>query len=135
TACTTDLELPVMVYRYNKANCQLIVKHFDQRCEENGLVENQIVVRGNTLKNQMLGKSADQVPWLSNLPYGIIDAKYKYEGNEIKAAIKATRSIAVSLIAKGKEMVKIKELEQELNADNQFNALLLNLLHDLPSFD
>ncbi|GAA5022080.1 hypothetical protein GCM10011506_01620 [Marivirga lumbricoides] len=135
TACSTDMKLPVMIYRYNETNSPLIVQHFDQRCMENGLVDNQIVVRGNALKNQMLGKSADQVPWKSDLPYRIIDAKHKFEGNEIKAAIKAIRSIVVVLIGRGKEMTDIKELEQELKTDNQFNARLLNLLHDLPSFD
>lgn len=135
TACVADMEIPVMIYRYNEANSPIIVQHFDQHCEESGLEDNQIVVRGNALKNQMLGKSADQEPWKSDLPNRVIDARYKYEGNEIKAAIKAIRSIAVSLIAKGKEMVDIKALEQELKTDNQFNALLLNLLHDLPSFD
>ena len=45
------------------------------------------------------------------------------------------RTIAVSLIAKGQDVVKIKELEWELKTDNQFNAQLLNLLHDIPSFD
>lgn len=135
TASKNDMELPVMIYRYNETNSPLIVQHFDQRCAEIGLEDNQIVVRGNALKNQMLGKSAEQVPWKSDLPYRVIDAKHKYEGNEIKAAIKEIRSIAVLLIAKSKEMVDIKELEQELKTDNQFNALLLNLLHDLPSFD
>jgi superfamily I DNA/RNA helicase len=135
TACTIDKQLPVTVYRYNKTNSPLIVQHFDRNCAEKGLENNQIVVRGNALKNQMLGKSADQEPWKSNLPYQIIDARHKYEGNEIKAAIKAIRSIAVSLIAKGKGVVEIKEMEQELKTDNHFNARLLNLIHDLPSFD
>ncbi|UJH90571.1 UvrD-helicase domain-containing protein [Antarcticibacterium sp. 1MA-6-2] len=135
TTCNNDIGLPVMVYRYNKTNSPLIVQHFDQLCEESRLEDNQIVVRGNALKNQMLGKSVDQVPWKKDLPYRIIDAKHKYEGNEIKAAIEAIRSIAVLLIAKGKEMVDIKELEQDLKTNNRFNALLLNLLHDLPSFD
>lgn len=135
TACTNDLQLPVTIYRYNQHNSPLIVQHFDRRCSESGLEYNQIVVRGNSLKNQMLGKSADQEPWKSNLPYRIIDARHKYEGNEIKEAIKAIRSIAVSLIAKGKDMVEIKQLEQELKTDNHFNALLLDLLHNLPSFD
>ena len=135
TACATDKELPVIVYRYNEINSPLIVQHFDQHCVESGLEDNQIVVRGNALKNQMLGKSADQEPWKSNVPYRIIDARYKYEGNEIKAAIKAIRSTAVLLIAKGEDMADIKELELELKTDNQFNALLLNLLHELPSFD
>ncbi|NJY62839.1 ATP-dependent helicase [Salinimicrobium sp. CDJ15-81-2] len=135
TACNTDIQLPVMVYRYNETNSPLIVRHFDQCCKESRLKDNQIVVRGNALKNQMLGKLADQFPWKRDLPYRIIDAKHKYDGNEIKAAIKAIRSIAVLLIAPGKEMVDIKKLEKDLKTNNQFNALLLNLLHDLPSFD
>lgn len=135
TACTSDKQLPVIVYRYNQTNTPLIVQHYDRYCAEKGLVNNQIVVRGNALKNKMLGKSANQEPWKSNLPYQIIDARHKYEGNEIKAAIKAIRTIAVSLIGKGKGMVEIKEMEQELKTDNHFNARLLSLLHDLPSFD
>jgi superfamily I DNA/RNA helicase len=135
TACTIDKQFPVTVYRYNKTNPPLIVQHFDRNCAEKELEDNQIVVRGNALKNQMLGKTADQEPWKIDLPYQIIDARHKYESNEIKAAIKAIRSIAVSLIAKGKGVVEIKEMEQELKADNHFNARLLNLIHDLPSFD
>lgn len=135
TACTSDKQIPVIVYRYNKTNPPLIVQHFDRYCAEKGLENNQIVVRGNALKNQMLGKSADQEPWKISLPYQIIDARHKYEGNEIKAAIKVIRTIAVSLIAKEKSMVEIKEMENELKTDNHFNARLLNLLHDLPCFD
>lgn len=135
TACPTDRKLPIFVYRYSKTNSPLIVQHFEQFCLKNGLEKNQIVVRGTALKNKMLGKSADQVPWKSNLPYLLIDARYQYEGNEIKTAIKTMRTIAVSLIAKGQDVVKIKELEWELKTDNQFNAQLLNLLHDIPSFD
>lgn len=135
TACTIDMELPVIVYRYSQTNSPLIVQHFDQLCAKNELKKKQIVVRGNALKNQMLGIKSDQEPWKSNLPYRVIDARQKYEGNEIKDAIKTIRSIAVSLIAKGKDMVEVKELEQELKTNNQLNAVLLNLLHDLPTFD
>lgn len=135
TACTVDKGLPVLVYRYNETNTPLILKHYDQLCRENELEDNQIVVRGNALKNQMLGKEADQKPWKGDLPYRIIDARHKYEGNEIKEAIKTMRSIAVSLIGRGEDHVDVKMLEQELKTDNQFNAKLFHLLHELPSFD
>lgn len=135
TACITDKHLPIVVYRYNQSNSPLIVKHFDQYCTNNGLENNQIVVRGNKLKNQMLGKSAEQEPWKCKLPYRVINARHKYEGNEIKGAINEMRSIAVSLIAKGKDIADVKELEQELKTNNQFNSTLLELLHDLPSSD
>jgi DNA helicase II / ATP-dependent DNA helicase PcrA len=134
SACTNDRQLPIIVYRYNQTNSPLIIQHFDKYCVDNGLERNQIVVRGNTLKNQMLGKAVDQEPWKSHLPYRLIDARHKYEGNEIKEAISEMRSIAVSLIAKGKDIVVVKELEQELKTNNQFNSTLLDLLHDLPNF-
>ena len=133
SACKFDRRLPIIVYRYNQNNSFRIVQHFDQYCANNGLRNNQIVVRGNALKNQMLGKLADQEPWKSNLPYRLIDARHKYEGNEIKDAISEMRSIAVSLVAQGKDIADVKELEQELKSDNHFNATLLELLHDLPS--
>lgn len=135
TTCKFDKQLPVILYRYNKMNSTLIVQHFDRYCSEKGLENNHIVVRGNALKNQMLGKSADQEPWKSKLPYQIIDARHKYECNEIKTAINAIRAIAVLLLSNGKSMVEIKEKEKEFESDNHFNARLLNLLHDLPSFD
>ena len=134
TGCTEDKRIPVFVYRYNSTNVPLILKHFDHLCKENELNKNQIVVRGNTLKNQMLGKKTDQFPWKSLLPYQIIEACYKYEGNEIKEAIKIMRTICVNLIARGKEYEDVKILEKELKNDNQFNATLLSMLHDLPDF-
>ena len=135
SACITDRQLPIVVYRYNQTNMPLIVKHFDKHCTYNCLEKRQIFVRGNALKNQMLGKAADQEPWKSKLPYRVIGARHKYEGNEIKGAMKDIRSIAVSLIANGCDIADVKDLEQDLKTNHQFNATLLNLLHDLPSFE
>lgn len=134
TACTEDKEIPVFIYRYSSTNTPFVLQHFDNLCQSNRLNNNQIVVRGNKLRNKMLGKQVDQVPWKSELAYRIIEARQKYEGNEIKEAIKIMRSISVSLIGHGKEYIEIKELEQELKTDNHFNAKLLNILHDMPNF-
>ncbi len=135
TACPEDKEIPVTIYSYSSTNTPHIVQHFDQLCQSNGLEKNQIVVRGNALKNRMLGKEADQVPWKSGLPYRIIEARHKYEGNEIKEAVKTIRSIAVSLVGQGKEYAELRELELELKTDNQFNAIMLGILHDMPNFN
>lgn len=135
TTCVEDKKIPVCIYRYNSTNTPLIVQHFDHLCQKYFLKNNQIVVRGNTLKNQMLGKQADQAPWINWIPYKVIEARHKFEGNEIKEAIKLMRSIVVPLIGQGKEYVEIKEIEQELKVDNHFNAKLLYILHELPNFD
>lgn len=134
TACIDDRGIPIFVYQYSSTNTPKIVQHYDQLCQQYGLVDNQIVVRGNALKNKMLGKEANQKPWKSWLPYKLIEARHKYEGKEVKEAIKAIRSITVSLLGQGKEYVEIKELEQELKSDNLFNAMLIEALHDMPSF-
>ena len=134
TACMNDRGLPIFIYRYNVTNTPLIVQHYDQLCQNNGLEDNQIVVRGNALKNQMLGKQADQEPWKNGIPNKLIEARHKYEGNEIKETIKTLRSIAVSLSGAGKEYNEIKELERELTTNNLFNAKLLESLHDMPCF-
>lgn len=135
SACEEDREIPILVYKYTDTNSAIIVQHFDKQCQNYGLTNNQIVVRGNTLKNQMLGKEAEQRPWKSMIPYHLIEAKNQYLGNEIKAAIKTIRAIAATLKSPGAEFHGLKELESSLKYDHLFNALLLETLHNLPKFD
>lgn len=135
STCDNDRRIPVLVYKYDETNTPLIVEHFDDQCKANGLTNNQIVVRGNSLKNQMLGKEADQQPWRISIPYDIIEARNQYTGIEIKEAIKTIRTIAVSLKLPSGDFHELKELENNLKYDHSFNALLLEILHGIPSFD
>ena len=135
SACEEDREIPIVVYKYTDTNSAIIVQHFDKQCQNYGLTNNQIVVRGNALKNQMLGKEAEQKPWKSWIPYLIIEVKNQYLGNEIKAAIKTIRTITVKLKYPDAGFHESKELENSLKDDHLFNALLLETLHDLPKFD
>lgn len=135
TACPVDKSIPIYIYKYNETNSSLIVEDFDKQCKNYGLVHNQIVVRGKSLKNKMLGRTADQKPWKNDTPYSLIEAKNRYLGNEIKDAIKIIRSTVVTLIAPYTEYHEIKAFEKELKYDHHFNALLLEVLHETPSFE
>lgn len=131
----SDRTFPIHVYKYSGTNSSEIVNHYDKRCKTYGLINNQIVVRGNALRYQMLGKQADQFPWKTQTPYKIIEAKNQYSGNEIKEAIKTIREVAISLILPNSDYHARGDLLQSLKNDHIFNALLLDVINSLPSFD
>lgn len=135
SVCEKDREIPIIVFKYTDTNSPLIVKHFEDLCHYYGLKQNQIVVRGNALKNKMLGKEADQKPWKSPLPDKIINAKNCFEGKEVRDAVKLMREIAVLLKLPKADYHERKDKEIELRNDNQFNARLFTTLKKMPSFD
>lgn len=126
---------PVLIYRYTDDNISHIVSDFDTRCQQFGFQDNQIVVRGNSLKNKMLGKIADQNPWNNGNPYIVIEAVNKFEGKEIKEAVRLIREVYISLKFSGADYHQVKELEQRIKVDPQINGLLLQTLHLVPSFN
>jgi superfamily I DNA/RNA helicase len=131
----SDRIFPIHIYKYSGTNSSEIVNHFDRLCKTYILTNNQIVVRGNSLKNQILGKQADQSPWKSLTPYKLIEAKNQYNGNEIKVALRTIREVAISLILPKSDYHERANLLQSLKNDHKFNALLLEVINSLPSFD
>lgn len=133
---TIDKGIPILIYRYSPINTPGIVKHFDALCIHHNLnSNNQIVVRGNTLKNHLLGKATDQEPWKSALPYGLIEAKNHLESRAIKEAINLMREILVKLMRPDAGYHHHKELLVEIKSDHKINSELLSILQTLPSFE
>jgi len=126
---------PILVYKYSSDNFQTIINHYETLCSERKYHNNNIVVRGNSLKSRLLGKTTEQRPWSIDLPKEIITAKNKYLGNDIKNSINEIRAIAVKLIFNDVDYHRLKEIERELKEDYLFNSLLFEILHDLPSFN
>jgi hypothetical protein len=130
---TNDRQIPITVYKYTETNTPLIVRHFDQLCKTHGLVNNQIVVRGNDLKDKMLGKTAEQKPWGSEIPYELIQAKHLYLQNEIKDAIKILRKLAIHILCPNFDYHQFRDAEQGLKSDHNSNSLFLEILSDMPN--
>jgi superfamily I DNA/RNA helicase len=124
-----DRRIPIIVYKYDEANSPSIVTHFENLCRSQGLEHNHIVVRGNALRNKMLGKEADQKPWKSPLPEMVIEAKNLFEGKDIKSAIELMREIAIVLLLPGSDYHEKKAMVKD---DYQFNAHLLCTLKLIP---
>ena len=125
----------VIVYKYSSNNHQLIIKHYDDYCSTKKHLNSCIVVRGNSLKDSLLGKKLEQRPWGTELPKDIIYAKNLYISGDIKNAIKEIRAISIQLIYTDTSDYHIlKEIEKEKSVDPHFNSLMITILNELPDF-
>jgi len=130
-----ELDDSIVIYKYNNINHQQIIKHFDNCCSEYKYLKSCIVVRGNSLKDLLLGKKAEQRPWGIELPKSIIYAKNLYLGGDIKNAIKEIRTKCIRLIySKISDYHSLKEIEKEKSVDPSFNSLMITILAELPDF-
>ena len=127
-------EIPIIIYKYNANNAPDIIKHYDNLCKTLNFRKNHIVVRGNSLKNKMLGKDGDLEPWKNNISYKILLAHTQFQGNEIKEAVNTMRGIYVNLKYSDIDYQTQKEIEQGIKYNHEYNSLFMNTLHNLPSF-
>lgn len=130
-----DDDLPLHIIKYDSANYSDAIGKYEKLCVDNGFTSNNILVRGNTLKNSLLGKETNYSPWNDSLPYLLIESRIHLQSNEIKEAVKKVRRIVIGLFSPDISFADLKEKEQELKNDKQTNASIFNLIRGLPSFD
>lgn len=131
----TPTDLPVYIIKYDNGNYADAISKYEKICITNGFSSNNILVRGNTLKNLLLGKENNYSPWSNSLPYLLIESKIHLQSNEIKEAIKKVRRIIIELFNPDISFTDLSEKEQELKNDKGTNASIFNLIRGLPSFD
>lgn len=130
-----ELEESIIIYKYSTNNHQSIIKHYDNTCAEKNYINSCIVVRGNSLKNALLGNKAEQRPWGTELPKNIIYATNLYLSGDIKNSIKEIRKICIQLIhSEITDYHKLKEIERENSTDPNFNSLMITILNEMPTF-
>jgi len=128
-------DLPLHIIKYDNADYADAIDKYEKLCVENNLASNNILVRGNTLKNSLLGKETKYSPWNTSLPYLLIESKIHLQSNQIKEAVKKVRRIVIGLFSPNISFADLKEKEQELKNDKGTNAAIFNLIRGLPSFD
>lgn len=128
-------DLPLHIIKYDIANYENAVGKYEKLCIENNFVSNSILVRGNSLKNSLLGKETNFSPWNTSLPYLLIESFIHLQSNEIKEAVKKVRRIVIGLFSPDISFPDLKEKELELKNDKETNASIFNLIKGLPSFN
>lgn len=125
----------VIIYKYSENNIQSIIKDYETLCSTNSFEKNNIVARGNSLKNKLLGKTKEEKPWKIELPKEIITAKNRFLGNDIKNSITEIRNISIRLLNPESDYHQLKEIERDSKEDHHFNSLLFEILNELPGFE
>lgn len=131
----TPADLQLHIIKYDSANYKDAISKYEKLCIDNEFVSNNILVRGNTLKNSLLGKETNYSPWNTSLPYLLIESRIHLQSNEIKEAVKKVRRIVIGLFSPDISFADLKEKERELKNDKGTNASIFNLIRGLPSFD
>lgn len=132
SACESDLNEPILVYRYKTDDRSDIVSHFEEYCTNKGFSKNKVVVRGNSIRNKMLGRDAQQRPWHNQLAYELIAAKIEYDDKNLKEAINIARNIVIRLENTGISLVELGHLRAELKSDYLYNARIIKFVEGLP---
>jgi DNA helicase II / ATP-dependent DNA helicase PcrA len=127
-----DDQFPINIYRYNRSNISQVIDHFEAQCIQNNLLRSQIVVRGNSFKDKLLGKEITANPWKEPFPSLLLESKFHFELHEIKEAINSLRKHLCKLIHAKESYSKLRELENEYAQNIEFNAKLYTTLHEIP---
>lgn len=128
-----DLDIPIKVYKYTSVNPAQIVQHFEETCKANNFKDSHIVVRGNSLKDQMLGNTAAIDPWKTSYPSRLLRIRHHFESNEIKDAVNELRRFILQLLNPNADYSTLKDQVQEVEGDYIFNGKLFSFLYKIPS--
>lgn len=132
SACTTDLEESILIYKYKSDDRGDIIGHFEEYCSNKGFGKLKVVVRGNSMRNKMLGRDAQQRPWHNQLAYDLIAAKIEYDDRNLKEAINIARNIIIRLENRGLSFVDFGHLRADLKTDYLYNARIIKFVEGLP---
>lgn len=124
-------ELAVIIYKYAAGDESKVVDLWKGKIS--GKYEsNNVLVRGNALKNQLLGVFSSKIePWESDVPYLLFQAVCELNRKEIKKAVSTFRK-AIPYIEGIKEYYDIKERERELFDEHATNGLIFEVLKSCP---
>lgn len=134
-----DMNIPVIVYKYNRSNISLVLKDFFDRCNHHGLKNCHVLARGNNSLHKYIGKSEKMEYWKSKIPYMLIKAILCKEDSHYPSAIRDMLWIKAEFLFDKHEIEKKKQYVNNCMEDYRERASMIRLLDELPelseSFD
>ena len=129
-----DLNIPIIVYKYNDDNIRDIINDFNRRCDEHGQEKRAVLARGLTKCKQLAGiKDLKFKYWKSEIPYMLIDAVFAFEDNDMDVAFRKVRQV-LGILKHGDDHEARKNYIHEIELSVDFNTRIYCFIKQIPSF-
>ena len=128
-------DLPLHLLKYGTGTHSDAISKYENLCKTHSFQINRILVRGNSMRNNLLGCPDDFKPWNLPLPYILVESKIHLESSEIKVSIRNIKRLIISLINPNFNFQELKDSEELLQNDHILHASLFSLIRGLPNFD
>lgn len=130
-----DMNIPVVVYKYDKTNINVVIHDFMSKCQARGLSNCHILTRGKGLIRSVHGVTEDLKYWKSIIPYLLIKAVNDKLENKYPNAIKHLLHVYAELKYASGQVSEKREFVKNGCDDISMRANMIELLSKLPSMD
>lgn len=128
-----DLNIPIIVYKYDDDNIRDVIRNFYQECDARGQKKRIVLARGTNKCKQLSGiKDLKFRYWKSEIPYLVIDAIFAYEDNEIDLAFRKIRQV-LGLLKHGDNHEARRAFIHEIEHNIAYNTKIICFIKRIPS--
>ena len=129
-----DMNLPIIVYKYNDDNIRDIINDFNRRCNEYGQEKRVVLARGLTKCKQLAGvKDLKFKYWKSEIPYLLIDAVFAFDDNDMDAAFRKVRQV-LGMLKHSDDHEARRIFIQDIERSIDYNTRIYCFIKQIPSF-
>lgn len=130
-----DLNIPIIIYKYDSASLTIIMNDFEWRCKKNNLHDFGIIARGSTGIKRLLEIDSDDLEfWKSPLPYLIIEAFNSKVNGNYDDAFRKIRLLLGNLKFGVNQYKEKREFIADIEHNLEWNRSIYKFLEEIPSF-
>lgn len=130
-----DLNIPIMVYKYDESNVKDIIRNFYSTCDSHQLEKRIILARGIPMCKHLAGvRDRNFEYWKSPLPNMLIEAKFAFDNNDMEKAFRKIRIVLAELMFNDDQYPQKKEFIVQIEKDIVYNGRIYEFLKIIPDF-
>ena len=127
-----DLNIPIMVYKYDDSNIRDVIRDFNRECDDRGQKKRIVLARGTNKCKQLSGiKDLKFKYWKTDIPYLLINAVFAFENNEMDLAFRKVR-LVLALLTYGDDHEARRTFIHDIEHDNVYNTKVFCFIKKIP---
>lgn len=130
-----DLQIPIVIYRYDLSNAAEVITDFEKTCKNNSLYQWLIMTRGRSLGMIISGNHETPDYWKSPIPIAIIKAYVYFFSGETKKAVNILANVCAHLVYGDYGDDRKKEYVETILNDFQKTTFLIDMFYEMPTLN